>query len=446
MKISTHIIARRTCLPRLRPSFTLVELLVAVAIIGIMSGMVLFALLSARTDARNARTRGTIQKISEIILQRWEEYRYRPLNVNLPFGASTPTGSPPVSPVSPRENARLRMVILRDTMRMEMPDRITDLLYPPTQYTVSYVNPAPPPVLAAGKLSRKIPGGFGVIYRALRNRIISLQNSGSHPQWAGFNLVNLDTHAVYSTGTVPATAPVSLLTTNTASQWHNAVQSSELLYLLVSSSNYGGSSALEFFRPSEVGDPDNDGLLEFIDAWGQPILWIRWPAGYPGDLVRYADDDAMDPLKSDWRYRPLAGMNSDWRPRTLVPLILSSGADGQLGVIANFNFNDADQTPFAYATMTWPGTTTGKPFGTSGAHYAAPPYFYPDPNFTWDYQNAAPNTTGSEMPYPDDPVNFPRGYRANQIGAIPRFLDSGLTIENTFATDNITNHDIILEP
>ncbi len=75
------------------------------------------------------------------------------------------------------------------------------------------------------------------------------------------------------------------------------IQPSELLYLIISTANYGGAPALELFRPSEIADPDGDGLLEFIDAWGKPIQWIRWPAGYPSDLNRYANTDALDPLE-----------------------------------------------------------------------------------------------------------------------------------------------------
>jgi hypothetical protein len=103
----------------------------------------------------------------------------------------------------------------------------------------------------------------------------------------------------------------------------------------------------------------------------------------------------------------------------------------------------SEQNPIAYATMTWPTPQGGKPFGTSGPHYAAGPYTYPDPHFTWDYQNNVPNGAGSELPYPASAAN---GYRSNQLGSTPNFIDSAGTIRNEFFSDNITNHDIILEP
>ncbi len=392
--------------PRLRPSFTLVELLIAISIIGIMTGMIMFALLGAQTDARVARTRGTIQKLNDIVLQQWEEYRYKPVDVRLPEFAKTPIPgtNPPRYPMSPREIARLRMLVLRDTMRMEMPDRITDMLYHPSQFTVAYLNGG---VESAVRLPRALPPRFGLLYDSLRSTIGMLRAQG-HPQWAGLTL-----NALPAVNPFPPGEAVDRFSAQGDEDWHDAVQSSELLYLLVSSSQYAGSSALEFFRASEVGDPDGDGLLEFIDAWGRPISWIRWPAGYPGDLVRYAEDDAMDPLKTDWRYRN--NVPAEWHPKTLVPLILSSGPDEEYGVTFDF-YIQGSTPPIAYATMFWPDS--GLPFPSAVTHHQGGAYFYVDPFFT--NGRAAPD-----------------GF--NQIGSIPP-----AAVE--LAVDNITNHDILLEP
>jgi prepilin-type N-terminal cleavage/methylation domain-containing protein len=55
-------------------------------------------------------------------------------------------------------------------------------------------------------------------------------------------------------------------------------ESSELLYLaLTQGSAFGFEpiSADEFV--GDVADTDDDGLLEFVDAWGQPLQFYRWP-------------------------------------------------------------------------------------------------------------------------------------------------------------------------
>ncbi|MEM7478056.1 MAG: type II secretion system protein [Planctomycetota bacterium] len=463
--------------PRFRPSFTLVELLVAIAILGTMVGMVLYSLAGAQTDARVARSRSTISKINEIVLARWEEYRYRAVNVNLGNTAGVnlreqiATGDSKlarVSRVPPGELARIRMLMLRDWMRMEMPDRVSDLLYGPSEYTVAYRTGAG--TLGAVKLFRPLPPGWGVMYAALRNRVHGLRdNSDYQAEWDGFDMPDINgvTFLPSSTGGAPYYGGTYAASGDpiTIGTWNAKVQSSELLYLLVSTSNLNGASALEYFRPTEVGDADNDGLLEFHDAWGQPIVWLRWPAGYNSDLVRYAGSDAMDPLETDWRFRDQIGtevMDEDWKPRTLVPLILSAGQDAQLGVILDFVNNagsvddPSDDVPIVYARMTWPTARPGTPFGTAvynvaGPHFFNPvvPYYYPDPHFTYDYSSQTPNGPNCTKPWNiDDAPGELHGFRRNQIGSVPNFLDFSDTpqIENTFAEDNITNHDIILEP
>jgi hypothetical protein len=68
------------------------------------------------------------------------------------------------------------------------------------------------------------------------------------------------------------------------------------------------------WRDDERGDADSDGLLEFHDAWGQPIVWLRWPAGYPGaeDIPIGFDPSAVPALRS-------------LGPQ---PIIMSAGRDG----------------------------------------------------------------------------------------------------------------------
>jgi len=405
----TSLFEKKRLIPAGRNGVTLIELLVVIGLIGFMAGMVMFALRGAQDDARVARTRGTITKLNDIILQQWEEYRYRAVDMRLTSIQSLPTTN--VTRVPPRVQAHMRTLALRDTMRMEMPDRVSDLLFAPAHYSM------PDPRTGSNLLfylqDRAYPHKFGLIYKALQNAI-------SRSTWSGqFGLVALPPSGIESGNLTQE--PRALFSGNLA-DWEAAVQPSELLYLIVANSTYGGASALEDFRPSEVGDPDDDGLLEFIDAWGNPIQWIRWPSGYPSDLNRYANTDALDPLRTDWRYADPTWPEAN-RPQTVVPLIVSSGVDGEYGV--TFGFGDSgNPVPIVYARMRQSGQSSR---------------FYIDPFFTWDYQNNIPNGPGSQQPF--DEANA-AGYRANQLGSIPRILpDGGL---NEFAADNVTNHDIIL--
>ncbi len=79
---------------------------------GIMIGMVLYTLAGARRDSLTARTRGTIKKLNEIVIARWEEFRYRAIKVNVPEGVLLPSrdlgpGNPMMAPLSPREGREI---------------------------------------------------------------------------------------------------------------------------------------------------------------------------------------------------------------------------------------------------------------------------------------------------------------------------------------------------
>ena len=59
---------------------------------------------------------------------------------------------------------------------------------------------------------------------------------------------------------------------------------SEMLYaiLVEGLSPLGSSFSRDDFTNREVGDTDGDGLPEFIDAWGEPLQFYRWPIYYGG--------------------------------------------------------------------------------------------------------------------------------------------------------------------
>lgn len=282
---------------RSRPSFTLVELLVAIAIIGIMAGMVLYTLAGAQQDALRARTRGTIDKINQVILERWEGYRYR--SVKLPVTSQMLQQKQ----IKARGVARLRSLFLKDMMRMELPDNFVDLAYTPTGLELTG-----PPDLYPGVPPMTFGSSPGREYNVLRNYF-----------QVGRPILESD----------PAGA--AALVANTTQVWTTQYQASECLYAIVAHSTSGGGSALEGFVASEIGDVDGDGFPEFIDAWGEPIGWIRWPAGYDSALNRSykATPDAFDPLRTAFQWSDASYIQKPW---TVVPLIVSAGADREFGI------------------------------------------------------------------------------------------------------------------
>lgn len=98
--------------------------------------------------------------------------------------------------------------------------------------------------------------------------------------------------------------------------------SAECLYLIATRGR-GDPEAMQRFRVEEVGDTDSDGAPEFLDAWGQPITWIRWAPGFTSPLQKPDPVNFHDPFDSQM---------VDTAGYALVPLIVSSGPDGALGL------------------------------------------------------------------------------------------------------------------
>ena len=399
-----------------RRSFTLVELLIAIAIIGVMAGMVTYSLAGAQRDAKEGRTRGTIQKLNGIVLQQWEEFRYRAVKINVPQEWLQPQpGLNGRALLSAREGARLRMLALRDVIRMEMPDRYTDLLYPPSRYRVK-LNGTTVSYRYADELS---PQGVAIpqLYNQLRN-------------YFGYRRVDATVYSGVSMGSSYPYLPIAETripgTTKGVPSYDH--QSAELLYAIVALSTLDGGPALEVFRSSEIGDVDGDSYPEFLDAWGAPIRWIRWPAGFASDLnVAYREPnpastgnredtplapDAMDPLRTDWRW---ASEEPVLKPWTLVPLIVSSGADEVFDLVFDparvVAGSSSTQPLFSYANETWESPPA--PGGYGSRYFNIDPYF-PIP----------PNTI-------QNPTTVYVGSRLDTDG------DEGWS-------DNITNHDLIV--
>ena len=58
---------------------------------------------------------------------------------------------------------------------------------------------------------------------------------------------------------------------------------SEMLYALLVEGRgpLGSVFSRDDFTDREVQDTDGDGLPEFVDAWGQPLQFFRWPSITP---------------------------------------------------------------------------------------------------------------------------------------------------------------------
>ena len=315
-------------------AFTLIELLVVISIIAFMSGMFLVAYQGAAQESQVLKTRSTIQKISEVLDSRMDEYNNYPIAIRTPLGGSIPSGAIALTTTGTtiavlRERARL--LALRDLIRMEMPDHPDDIKF--TNYwrdgrTVANFQKfleGEVPFTTFPGLAKIVPTGMSI-------------DASTMPSFFVKNTLTARTKALMTRLSEGAWTPRS-----SQGQWDQENANAELLYLIVEGSDLNGSSAIELFGKPEIGDTDKDGLNEFIDAFGQPIRWIRWPAGFAGSSRYYPDmldptlvsstgvlsvsSEPIDRLGSD------PGWGTAFQPGTgLSPLVISAGLDGKFGI------------------------------------------------------------------------------------------------------------------
>lgn len=95
----------------------------------------------------------------------------------------------------------------------------------------------------------------------------------------------------------------SRFTTNYSASTHNPeTESSALLYFELTNGRALGIPTVDpgEFKANEVADTDGDGLLEFVDSWGKPLRFYRWPTRLlcPTGTYQYDTGSPPKPLRA----------------------------------------------------------------------------------------------------------------------------------------------------
>ncbi|MEL7336823.1 MAG: type II secretion system protein, partial [Planctomycetota bacterium] len=326
-----------------RSGFTLVEILVVIAVIGVLTGTFISYLGNVQTDARKNRTQRQIDTVNQVIMGSMGELNLSPMRLNGTPGIPVANRNFSIGVQRQRPSVGLaRMLLRRDRMRMAFPDRKTDLLYPPARINsgTSFAKVKPPRTWLKMRSLLGLPA-FDELPATVAVR--EGQMNAGEPFEALATLVNVTTN---DSGGSAAAADINLLDESNATNdailpyyWTRENEASECLYLILSAIDYNGAPAIESLGRSHIQNTDGDLVPEVVDAWDQPIQFVRWPAGFLPEMGRVTGRDQMDFLRKDFRFHD---GDTTSNPVNLPPLIVSAGDDGVFDLLLNERFYALD--------------------------------------------------------------------------------------------------------
>ena len=247
-----------------RRAFTLVELLLVVSIIAVIASLSVGVLAQAQNDAAIAATRSRITLIEKILEVELEDYEVRRSPVSFAgisslIGASTLDNSPTDKTLLHARN--LKRMIIADLIRAELPDgsRPDD----------------------DGRISQ-FPSDTLLSYLAMvgvgRQAAASLFPTENYDTTTGDFDSLLPSVDFWSTWTAYDTRSIGDASILDGID-DEASDKSELLYQILLNIDVDGVPAVDQLAQA-IGDTDEDGVLEIVDAWGEP-LFLQWQQEWP---------------------------------------------------------------------------------------------------------------------------------------------------------------------
>lgn len=254
-----------------RAGFTLLELLVVVAIIATLMSLSFYVMLGVTDSAEEESTAVTVRKVQGLLEQRIEAFdrAFKGTRKQLAMNGTKLLLADPDSNgdfsdgiFGVREEV-LEILAKKAAFRFEFPQRRVERLVSGD---------------AATLIPDAVPGDMSGMPDSLARAIA---------------LPRAKTELIGEGNAAPT--PAQILARATA-RWHGGAdttnapprtfaghqletESSELLYFaLIASGSFGAAQVdADRFTNDEIQDTDEDGLPEFTDFWGQPLRFYRWP-------------------------------------------------------------------------------------------------------------------------------------------------------------------------
>jgi prepilin-type N-terminal cleavage/methylation domain-containing protein len=399
-----------------RSAFTLVELMVTMAIIAILGAAMAYAVAGAQQSANIAKTRSLIAKLHSLVMQKYESYRTRRLPISIPPFVLDPTNGPKDSmnnpipiPTPARAIALVRCDAIRQLMRMEMPERWTDVIDDPRPITVQL--PGSPPGSGSPRqyydVASATPDGKGG-YRIGNVAQVTMQRPSCSQAYLA---LYTGVYGFTKSGNDPPAAAAKQ-------------QAAKCLYLLITM-GLDDPDALENFSQQDIVDFDKSGCKEFVDAWGNPIWFLRWA---PGMVSALQPDAPTATGQSDQRMRDLTDPTGVYGSPQSGTLVMQPATSGQTSGRGRVGGNTFALYPLIFSA------------GPDGNYDTVAEWFGKSGGF---FHYASTNPLNNPFASVSDTTNFPcavpaaTGYGGGPFGA--PFCDPGRAFGNF---DNITNQDI----
>ena len=228
-----------------RSAFTLIELLLVISIIAVLGSLAVGVIESSQEDSRVAATQARVQMIEKLMEVELEDYEVKrsPIpfnNIGNIVATIVARGEWNGAAANLRLHARnLKRMITLDLIRAEMPDfqdgNSGDLGQFPTPRFLRYL-------VDDLKLTTGNGGDIDTIVRAAYQG----HTTASVLRWNNWS------------------GAIAAGTDSTAN-------SAEVLYRILSDLDVDGTSGIDLLGNPAVGDSDEDGVLEVVDAWGGPL-------------------------------------------------------------------------------------------------------------------------------------------------------------------------------